>query len=114
MKLDRARRIVEDVDLVAALRRELGHDRALLARLEPVEGVREDRELLARPEDDLALALDVEVDDAGPAAESLLLAGRALERRVAVLGADLAGKEHELLRADALRVQVDDELQADL
>src|SRR5207248_5788907 len=44
----------------------------------------------------------------------LLLARRALERRMAMLGARLSREEHELLRAHAFRVHVDDELQPDL
>jgi hypothetical protein len=39
----------EDVEGVAARRRELGDDRALVARLERVQRVRRDRVLLARP-----------------------------------------------------------------
>ena len=48
------------------------------------------------------------------AAEGLLLAGLAVDRRMAVLGADLPGEEDELLRADPVGVDVDDDLQADL
>ena len=73
-----------------------------------------DRELLAGPKHDLVVALDVEVHAAAPAAERLLLARLAVDRRVAVLGAELAREEHELLRADAVGVDVDDDLQADL
>ena len=60
------------------------------------------------------LAFEVEVDDARAAAEHLLLAGRAVERRMAVLGAGLAREEHELLRADAVGVRVDDHLEPEL
>src|SRR6266852_351814 len=42
-------RVREDVEGVAARRRELGDDRALIAGLEPVQRVRRDRVLLARP-----------------------------------------------------------------
>ena len=66
------------------------------------------------PEVDLAVALDPEHDAAGAAAERLLLAGLAVDRRMPVLRARLAREEDELLRAHALRVHVDDDLQADL
>ena len=48
------------------------------------------------------------------AAERLLLSGRAVERRVAVLGAGLPREEHELLRAVAVGVHVDDDLEPEL
>src|SRR5439155_2534763 len=106
--------IGEDVELVAAARRELRHDRALGSRAEPVQRVGRDRELVAGTELDLALAVHPEEDGAGAAAERLLLAGVVADRRVAVLGAQLVREEHELLPADPLGVDVDDELQADL
>ena len=56
------------------------------------------------------LALDVEVDETGPAAERLLLARRPLERWVSVLGAGLSRAKDELLRAVAVGVDVDEEL----
>ena len=58
--------------------------------------------------------LDVEVDDALTHAERLLLAGRAGERRVAMLGARLTREEHELLVTHAVRVDVDDEFESDI
>ena len=72
-----------------------------------------DRELLPRTQDDL-LIRDVEVDEAGATAERLLFSGRAVERRMAVLRAGLVGEEDELLRAVAVGVHVDEQLQADL
>ena len=127
-------RVGEHVALVDARGRELGDDRSFVARLEPVQHVRRDRVLLARSKLDLVphgervasrqrrlacrtrrrLTFDVEVDDPGAAPERLLLAGRALEGWMPVLGAGLAREEHELLRADALRVDVDDDLETDL
>jgi hypothetical protein len=56
-------------------------------------------------------ALEVQVHEAPATAERLLLAGSTVERRVAMLGAGLAGKHHELLGADTLGVDVDDDLQ---
>ena len=67
-------------------------------------------ELLARAQHELA-AVDPQRHEPAPAAEGLLLAGRAVEGRVAVLGARLAGVEHELLRAVAVGVDVDEQLQ---
>src|SRR5688572_3084978 len=60
------------------------------------------------------LALDVEIEDPTAAAERLLLAGRALERRMAVLRTRLARVEDELLRAVPVGVHVDEELKARL
>src|SRR5438270_7686045 len=107
-------RVREDVVLVGAARRELGHDRAVCSRLEPVQRVRRDRELLTGPQDDLLVSLDVEVHDAGAAAERLLLAGIVADRWMAVLRTDLAREEHELLRAYPLGVHVGQELQPGL
>jgi len=59
-------------------------------------------------------ALDVQEDDALPNAEGFLLARSPIERRVAVLGAGLVREQHQLLRADALRVDVDDDLGAEM
>ena len=78
-----------------------------------MESVRGDRVLLARPEDEL-LAADPEPDKSAAAAERLLLSGRAVERRVAVLRACLARIEDELLRAVAVGVHVDEHQQAEL
>ncbi len=58
--------------------------------------------------------LDPERHAPAPAPERLLLAGAAVERRVPVLGAGLTGVEDELLRAVAVGVDVDEELQPDL
>src|SRR5919106_3833077 len=116
-------RVREDVELVPAARGELGDDRAFRACLEPVQGVGRDGVLLSRAQDDLApdrvgvagrpagrlgcgLAVDVQVDEPPAAAEGLLLAGRSVERRMAMLGARLSGEEDELLRADPLGVHV--------
>src|SRR4051812_42131048 len=101
-------RIGEDVRLVAAPRRELGDDRAVAARAEPVQRVGRDRELVAGPQRHLAVAVDPERDLAGSAAERLLLARVVAGRRVAVLRAELVREEHELLRAVAVVVLVDD------
>src|SRR6478752_1958882 len=101
------RRIREDVEVVAAGRGELR------AGPEPVPRVRRDCVLVARAEHD-RLALDVQFHRAATAAERLLLAGRAVERRVPVLRARLARVEDELLGAIAIRVDVDEQLQADL
>ncbi len=60
------------------------------------------------------VAVHVEVDHPGAAAERLLLAGRAVERRMPMLGAGLAGEEHELLRAVAVGVHVHDDLEPQL
>ncbi len=57
------------------------------------------------------LALGVEVDPAAAAAERLLLAGRPVEGRMQVLGAVLMREEDELLRADALGIDVGHELE---
>src|SRR6266480_4941657 len=46
--------------------------------------------------------------------ERLLLARLVRERRMPVLRTALVREQHELLRADAIRVHVDDDLQADL
>ena len=86
--------------------------------------------LLAWPEDDLVcsgvwavvvarrlgarIAFDVEIDETAAAAERLFLPGRPFEWRMTMLGARLAGREHELLRAVAVGVHVDEELEADL
>src|SRR4051812_34157317 len=107
-------RVGEDVGLVAASRRELRDDRALVAGAEGVQRVGRDRELVAGAKSDLAVPFDPEEDTAGAAAERLLLSGLAGDRRMAVLRAQLAGEEHELLRADAFGVHVDDELEAGL
>src|SRR6476661_5260892 len=107
------RRIREDVEVVAAGRGELRDDGALRAGPEPVPRVRRDRVLVARAEHD-CLALDVQFHRAATAAERLLLTGRAVERRVPVLRARLARVEDELLGAIAIRVDVDEQLQADL
>ena len=56
----------------------------------------------------------MEVDDALTHAERLLLAGRAVERRVAMLGARLTREEHQLLGTHAVRVDVDDEFESDI
>src|SRR5439155_20785676 len=66
------------------------------------------------PQDDLLVSLDVEVHDAGAAAERLLLAGIVADRWMAVLRTDLAREEHELLRAHPLGVHVGQELQPGL
>ena len=54
------------------------------------------------------------VDPAEPAPERLLLSRCPVERRMAVLGAHLAWKEHELLGAVAVGVDVHQDLKADL
>jgi hypothetical protein len=79
-----------------------------------VQGVRRNRELVARAQLDLTVAVDPEHDTAAAAAERLLLARVVAHRRMAVLGAHLSREEDELLRAHALGVHVDDELKADL
>src|SRR6266516_629043 len=107
-------RVRKDVRLIAAPGRELRDDGALVAGLKPVQRVRRDRVLIAGPQHELFAAFDVQVNGAATAPERLLLARRAADRRVAVLGACLPCKEHELLRAHALRVHVDDELEPDL
>src|SRR5690348_7633648 len=94
-------RIGEHVGLVAAPRRELRHDRALVACTEPVQRVRRDRELIAGMELDLAVPVDPQHNAAGAAAERLFLARVVADRRMAVLRTKLAGEEDELLRADA-------------
>ena len=66
------------------------------------------------PENDVACTLDVQMDDTAPDAERLLLSRLALERRVPVLGATLVREQHELFRAHAVGVDVDDDLQSDL
>ncbi len=53
-------------------------------------------------------------DHASPDPERLFLAGRAVERRMAMLGAGLVREQHDLFRADAPGVDVDDDLRADL
>ena len=80
-------------------------------RPERVQRVRRDRELLARPEDDLA-AVDPQRHEPAAAAERLLLAGHAVERRMPVLGAHLARIEDELLGAVAVGVDVHEHDQA--
>ena len=60
------------------------------------------------------MPLDVQVDDARAAAERLLLARVVADGRMPVLGADLAREQDELLRAHAVRVDVDDDLHAGL
>src|SRR6476469_10782734 len=107
-------RIAEHVGLVAAPRRELRHDRSLVSRAEPMQGVRRDRELVAGPELDLTVPVDPEHDAPRAASERLLLARVPADRRMPVLRARLAGEEDELLRAHAVGVDVDDELEADL
>src|SRR6478752_7039959 len=107
------RRIRENVEVVAARRGELRDDRSFLTGLEPVPGVRRDRVLVTRAEHD-RLALDVQLDGAATTAERLFLAGGTVERWVPVLRAGLARVEHELLGAVAVRVDVDEQLQADL
>ena len=52
--------------------------------------------------------VDVEADEPATAAERLLLAGAAAERRMPVLGAALTRVEHELLCAVAVGVDVDE------
>src|SRR5689334_1437763 len=59
------------------------------------------------------MPVDPEHDAARATAERLLLARVVAERRMAVLRARLAGEEDELLRAHALRVDVDEDRQAD-
>src|SRR5262249_18340857 len=103
-------RVGEDVEVVPARRRELRHDSAVVTRLEPMHRVRWDRVLLAGEQRD-PLPLDPQVDAADPAANRLLLAGRALERRVPVLRAGLLREQHELLRAVAIGVDVDEQHQ---
>src|SRR5437667_444678 len=84
-------------ELVAAARRELGDDRAVGTRLEPVQRVGGNRQLLAGKEADRRASLHVQLDLAGAAAERLLLAGVIADWWMAVLGADLPREEHELL-----------------
>src|ERR1019366_208782 len=116
------------------MRRKLRDDRTLRPRLEPVQRVGRDELLLTRPEDHLVpdrerapvrlrrpaggprrrLALEVEVHQSPTAAERLLLAWRTVERRMAMLGARLAGEHHDLLGADTLRIDVHDDLQTRL
>src|SRR5207245_3516234 len=103
----------EDVEGVAARRRELGDDRALSARLERVQRVRRDRVLVARSQHDLARTLDVQVYGTAADAERLLLARPTLDWRVPMLGATLVREQDELLRAHAIGVHVDDDLQSD-
>ena len=80
--------------------------------LEPVQRVGRDRELLARAS--TIRSPSTQSSTAAAAAEGLLLARRAVERRMAVLRAQLPRREHELLRAVAVGVHVDEQLQADL
>src|SRR5579862_2125694 len=77
-------RVREDVVLIGALRRELRDDRAVVARLEPMQRVRRNRELVSGLEHDLVVPFDVQVHDAGPAAERLLLARTVADGRVTV------------------------------
>src|SRR5207249_8820959 len=60
-----------------------------------------------------ARALDVKVDGTAADAERLLLARPALDRRVPMVGATLVREQHELFRANAIGVHVDDDLQSD-
>src|SRR5437899_2439076 len=108
------RGIREHVELVAARGREFRHDRAVRARLEPVQRPRRDRELLAGAQHELRPSLDVKVHGPAAAAEGLLLAGPTAERRMQVLRARLARVQHELLRAVAVRVRVDEQLESDV
>jgi xylose isomerase len=55
----------------------------------------------------------VQLHCAAPDAEGLLLPVVAVDRRVPVLGATLVGEQDELLRAHAIGVDVDDDLQSD-
>src|SRR5207253_5827680 len=92
----------EDVEGVAARRRKLGDDRAIVARFERVQRVRRDRVLLARAELDVASAVDVQVDGTAADPEGLLLTRLAFHRRVPVLGAALVREQDELLCAHAI------------
>jgi xylose isomerase len=69
--------------------------------------------LLAGREHDVAGAVDVQVHDAAADPERLLLAGLAVDRGMPVLGTTLVREEDELLRAHAIRVHVDHDLQPD-
>jgi hypothetical protein len=99
-----------------------------------VERVRRHRELLGGAEHDLArgrvhatvcacrarlwvrrgIPFHVQIDHARPNPERFLLARRAVERRMAMLRARLVREQHDVFRAHALGVDVDDDLGADL
>ncbi len=67
--------------------------------------------LVAFPQDDLLVAY-VEMHEPAAHAEGLLFPRIAVNRRMPVLGAHLSREHHELLRADAIGVHVDDDLEA--
>ena len=69
--------------------------------------------MIAGVELDLAVAVDPEQDTARAAAERLLLARVVADGGMAVLRAHLARQEDELLRANAIRVDVDENREAD-
>src|SRR2546423_11760678 len=73
----------EDIEVVPARRGELGHDCALVTRLEPVQRVGWDRELLTGTQGDL-LAVRPHLDAAATAAEGLLFPRRAVEWRMPI------------------------------
>ena len=99
-----------------------------------MERVRRHRELVAGAENDLArgrvhapvcacrarlwvrrgVPFHVQKDHARPDPERFFLARRAVERRMAMLRARLVREQHDVFRADALGVDVDDALRADL
>src|SRR5438445_7349637 len=86
-------RVRKDVELVAALRRELRDDRAFVAGTKPVQRVGRDRALVTRPQHELPVPVDVQLAAAPAAAKRLLLAGPAVAGRVTVLRANLPGEE---------------------
>src|SRR6185295_7344544 len=102
----------EDVEGVAARRRELRDDRAFVAGLEGVERVRRDRVLLARPQQNVACAVNLQVHGTAADTERLLLARLALDRWVSMLRALLAREHDELFCAHAVGIHVDDDLQS--
>ncbi len=57
---------------------------------------------------------DVEVDLTPPAAECLFLSGLAGHRRMPVLGTRLMREEDQFLRADSIRVHINNDLQSRL
>src|SRR6478609_5421485 len=111
--------IGEDIVFVRAASGKLGDDRALVAGLEPVQGVRRDGVLIAGIQGDLvpdgvsALSsgrratgwggsrrpFDVEIDRAPSTAEGLLLSRVAADGRMTVLRAALPGPHRQLLGA---------------
>ena len=78
-----------------------------------MERVRRDRVLLARPQQNVACAVDVKAHGTAADAERLLLARLALDRWVSMLGAPLVREQDELLCTHAIGIHVDDDLQSD-